>query len=304
MECEKIRKKLTAYLEGVVSPEERRFIEKHLPSCHGCSNTLEDLKRTEGLIKGLEEVEPPPWLKERVVAQVRVEEEAKKSLFRRLFYPLHVKVPIEAFATVLIVVVAIYVFRAGEPEIKGSLAPSTTQQVVGKGEASKETPSKESTPGGSLFQEASPRMASPKEAQKERADLPALGRELLEKETLGPGRGEGAGAQKVREEAPAAPFGLRAPAQKRTEAISITIHAKDVETTIREVENLLARLGANRIERKPTERAEIIAADLRAEKLEDLFEKLKTVGEIVEKDAASGIAKGDARVRIEIIGNP
>ena len=357
MECRKIREMLTAYLEGFVSSEERILIEKHIPSCHGCSNVLKDLKRAGELVKGLEEVEPPPWMKQRVMAQVRAEEEARESIFRRLLYPLHIKVPIEAFATVLIAVIAIYVFRAVEPEIKKDHGPSATQQVVAEGEASKEAPVKESPPGGSLLQEASPQMAPPKEPQKgmadspapggetlalrgaqserirKRADSPAPGRETPAEESLRPGGGEGVGAQRVREEererkevasrqkderaagsamkrdmerkaSPAPPPRLRAFGPKRTEAIGVTLHARNVGIAIGEIENLLVRLGANRIEREYAEGAEVITAELQAEKLKDLLEKMKTVGEVKEKDAITDIAKGDTAIRIEIIGNP
>jgi hypothetical protein len=118
MECKVIRAKLSAFLEGAVSPEERRLIGEHLPACHACSDALEDLKKTEVLLRGLEEVEPPAWFKQKVMARIRAEQEAKKSILQKLFYPLHVKIPIEAFATVLIAVVAIYIFKAVQPEMK------------------------------------------------------------------------------------------------------------------------------------------------------------------------------------------
>ena len=118
MECKIIREKLSAFLEGAVSPEESTLIGEHLQACQTCSMALEDLRKTEVLVKGLEKVEPPAWLKQKVMARIRAEEEAKKSILQKLFYPLHVKIPIEAFATVLIAVAAIYIFKAVEPDIE------------------------------------------------------------------------------------------------------------------------------------------------------------------------------------------
>lgn len=139
MECKGIREKLSSYLEGMVSPEEKRLIEQHLPSCQECSTAVVDLKKTRELVQTLEEVEPPPWFTQKVMARVRAEEEARKSLLQKLFDPLRVKVPIQALATVFIVVIAIYVFKAGEPEMKKSVqAPSVTGQVTLSDEASKQ----------------------------------------------------------------------------------------------------------------------------------------------------------------------
>ena len=123
-ECKHIHEMLPALLEGVLSPDGKRLVLEHLATCRHCSMALEDLKKVAQLIRGLEEVEPPPWFKQKVMSQVREESERKKGLFGRLFYPLHVKVPIQALASVLIVVLALYVYRSVEPEIKVVQAPS------------------------------------------------------------------------------------------------------------------------------------------------------------------------------------
>ena len=130
MECKGIRERLSAYLEGAASLEEKSLIEHHLSSCQACGAVLEDLKKAAALVKGLEEVEPPAWMTQRVMSRIRAEEAAKKGLFRRLFYPLHVKIPIEAVATVLIAVAALYVFRSVEPKMSAVQAPSAPEQVL------------------------------------------------------------------------------------------------------------------------------------------------------------------------------
>ena len=127
MECKGIREKLCAYLEGVVSPEESRIIEEHLNSCQECGTNLADLKKAEDLVKDLAEVEPPAWLTQKIMSRVRAEGERKKGIFQRLFYPLHIKVPIQALATVFIAVIAVFVFRAVEPEMKLAHLPGANQ---------------------------------------------------------------------------------------------------------------------------------------------------------------------------------
>ncbi len=141
MECKDIREKLSFYLEGTLPAEEKRLIGEHLNSCPQCGTALQDLKRTEELVKNLEEVEPPAWMTQKIMARVRAEQEKKRGIFQKLFYPLHIKVPIEALATVLIAVVAVYVFRAVEPEMKSMPVPPAVGPIITREEAPK--PSRE-----------------------------------------------------------------------------------------------------------------------------------------------------------------
>ena len=124
-ECKHSQEMLPAFLEGVLSPDEKTLLLEHLATCRECKDALEDLKKVAQLVQGLDEVEPPPWFTQKVMSHVREEaERKKKSLVARLFYPLQVKVPIQALASVLIVVMALYVYRSLEPEMKVVEAPS------------------------------------------------------------------------------------------------------------------------------------------------------------------------------------
>ncbi len=135
MECKQARAMLGPYLEELLSSEEKRLVEEHLVSCARCRDALEDLQRTAGLLRNLEEVEPPPWFTQKVMARVREEAEKKKAgILERLFFPLRVKVPIQALATALIVVLALYVYRAVEPETRLAQAPPETARVITKNE--------------------------------------------------------------------------------------------------------------------------------------------------------------------------
>lgn len=89
---------------------------------------LADMKKVIEHIKGLETVEPPVWMKQKIMAKVRAEAEPKKGLFEKLFYPLHVKLPVGAIATVAIALTTLYVFRTIEPEVK--LAKAPTEEVA------------------------------------------------------------------------------------------------------------------------------------------------------------------------------
>ena len=138
MTCKEIEILLPALIEGEISAEESKRIRNHLMRCHSCSKALEDLKASGEMVRNLEEVEPPSWLKTRVMARVREEAGQKESILRKLFYPLHVKIPIQALATVLIAVVAWNVYKTGEPEFRQIAAPPAAVQEAPRPQAPSE----------------------------------------------------------------------------------------------------------------------------------------------------------------------
>lgn len=116
MSCKKIRDSLSPYLEGLVSAEEKRAVREHLDRCSQCRATLEDLEKTQALLNSMEEVEPPPWMAAKIMARVRDEaEKASLKGWRKFFYPFHIKIPLQAFATILVVVLAVQLYKTMEP---------------------------------------------------------------------------------------------------------------------------------------------------------------------------------------------
>ena len=143
MECDKIQEQLSAYLDDALSPAEKGIIDNHLRSCPKCRKALADLEMTISSIKGLDEIIPPPWLTQKIMTRVKAESERKKkSLLQKLFYPLHIKLPIEAVGIFLIAITALYVFKGMEPELKTGMTPSeeTVSEYAAKGKARKPRP--------------------------------------------------------------------------------------------------------------------------------------------------------------------
>ena len=130
--CQDFEKKLPAYQEGLVSGLDKKELEEHLRSCESCRLALQDLNKTRDLLGRLLEVDPPPWFTRKVMARVREEAEGKRGLLRKLFYPLHIKIPLEAVASILVVVLAVYVFKATDPEMSLLRAPSESVPPVPK----------------------------------------------------------------------------------------------------------------------------------------------------------------------------
>ena len=135
MTCKEIEDLLPGMIDGALPETEKKRIEAHLETCATCRKAFADLRTSDEQVKSLEEVEPPPWLKTRVMARVREEAEQKEGFLRRFFYPLHVKVPVQALATVLIAVVAWNVYKTGEPEFRQMAPPPAAVQEAPKAQA-------------------------------------------------------------------------------------------------------------------------------------------------------------------------
>jgi hypothetical protein len=118
MTCSEIESRLSAYLDDGLPPEERKRIEGHVAACPRCVMALADLKRTMGLLRDLEAVEPPPFFEQKIMARVREDAGRRRGILQKLFYPLHIKVPIQAMATILISVAAVYVYQTGGPDMR------------------------------------------------------------------------------------------------------------------------------------------------------------------------------------------
>jgi hypothetical protein len=146
MTCSEIENRLPAYLEDLLSPEERKSIAGHLASCPRCSRAFADLKKAEELVRGLGEVEPPPFFEQRIMSRVREEAGQKRGILRKFFYPLRIKIPIQALATLLIAVLVFYVYQKSEPEMKQMAPLPIPLTELGKGQVTAESPKAPAVP--------------------------------------------------------------------------------------------------------------------------------------------------------------
>jgi hypothetical protein len=112
-----IRKLLSAYCGDDLGSAERVRIEEHLAGCAACRAELADLQTALRLIRTTPEAEPPAWLAKRIMARVRDQQREKRSWLQRIFFPLHVKLPIEAAALLLVCVSGYYLARNVETEL-------------------------------------------------------------------------------------------------------------------------------------------------------------------------------------------
>jgi Putative zinc-finger/Predicted integral membrane protein (DUF2275) len=124
MKHDDIRHKLSDYLDGSISAREKTEIENHLKTCRECSDALQELRKTIEHIKTVDEIDPPAWMTQKIMAAVRAEAEGKESIFRRFFHPLMFKHPIQAIAVLFIAVTGFYIYQAIGPASRPSEAPA------------------------------------------------------------------------------------------------------------------------------------------------------------------------------------
>ncbi len=345
MDCKHIEEKLPAYLEGVLPPDEGKLVEGHVTACPNCRRALEDLVKADKLIRGLEEADPPPWLKNKIMAAVREERERREGFLRKLFYPLHIKIPATALATVLIAVFAVYVFRAVEPETRYlHQVPSEPARVAQDKEISKSpetvTRSKVAVPevrGGKgeiavpeadRVSERKPVLTASKEAATQPAKQVLAERKVAERQEAAPGVSAGAADRQatmakralppakkeealygsaVKDELPAPAVAAKVKTATREKpGYNYSLYARDPEAVMSDVERMLTESGARKITRALREGRGIVTAEIEAGKTREIFEKLKSLGEVdfKEKDRATEHPTGTVGIKIEVLPGP
>jgi hypothetical protein len=318
MTCKDIEDRLAAYQEGAITPEEKTLVEAHLSTCAKCSSVLADLKKTDDLLKDLPEVELPPWFTQKVMAQVREETEHKDSLLKKLFYPFHVKIPIEVFATLFVVVLGLYVYKTTGSEMKVvQRPPPALVEITPKDEALKygEDKAKIDTEGFHQKEPASQPPASGKrkkiaaETMLEKKQetpavstpaLPAPARSLTkERDTPVPA---GAALRDEREKKlfQAAPRPEKIDVQKPT-FIALILSVEDVAKASIDVEKVLSESGALITKGEFREDAQTLVAYFPARKLEQLIGRLRNIGDVKDYRSMTEATEASIQVTIQII---
>jgi hypothetical protein len=235
----------------------------------------------------------------------------------------------QALASVLIVVLALYVYRSVEPEMKVAQTPSDTayekgtilqdrlQQSRGKADRAAKAPSPSSPASEPAKveknEEAADRQTqglstatpSPKQrepVQEEKIVPPAAAPREAETTVSG-----GTGA--TMKQSPGVPAPQAAPEHrlsiaKKTEQTNITLRANDVITATVEVKELLSQLGARSIAAESHSGRALITAELGVQRIEEFFKKLRDLGQVEEKGLPPAFAEGLVSIRIEVTGKP
>jgi anti-sigma factor RsiW len=130
--CHDLQKLLPLYEEGILSDAEKRAVEEHLAQCGDCRREMAFLQKADRLVKNLSPVDEPPWFQQRIMARVR-EEAGQKSFWQKWFHPLSFRIPVQIAATIVIAVLAVYIYRSGDEQVQrilpGAPQPAIQDQV-------------------------------------------------------------------------------------------------------------------------------------------------------------------------------
>ena len=201
-----IRHKLSEYIDNALNAEERTEVEAHLKSCQKCSNALEELRKAVEQVRQAEEIEPPTWMTQKIMAKVRAEAEMKQSWYQRLFFPLASKLPIQAVAVLFLAVTAYYVYQNTNPAERYKEAPPATFES-----AKQEAPALAPAPEPKIQGEPAPRAKNvPQSPQYKALDM----KQEYEKPAP-PAPVGAAGAPAPAASAPTAEMKKEAPSEKR-----------------------------------------------------------------------------------------
>ena len=311
MECNDVQEKLSSYVEGIISHDERMLIDKHLTLCQKCCEFLADLKKTVEYINNLEDIEPPAWLTQKIMTRVKTEVPQKKGIFQKLFYPLHIKLPIEAVAVIIIAVTALYIFKTIQPVVRLANAPSeevTTQSPLQEKDSfQKDLKSNENViplypplekGGKGGFEPEEPMPSEKPETMGKFKEAPKAPTPVVKQDEIRPSAGAVAKDESKTEVLSRAP---KASSEIKGKIISLTINVKDIETAGKEIEKAFTQLGGRIIKTESFENKEVVTTQLDSKKLKELFERLKRIGEVKEKEADLKVLEGDVSITIEII---
>ncbi|MEN8263790.1 MAG: DUF2275 domain-containing protein [Nitrospirota bacterium] len=310
MECENIQKKFSDYLDGLLSVDERKHADEHLKSCAECSHALEELRKTVALTKGLEEVEPPPWLEQKVMAEVREGERRKEGLFQRLLFPVNSRFPIELIATLAIAVTAFFVFRSVEPDLE----KISQDQVTVQGESDRIESNKKADEEKERFLlekdvKKLPKKAAPakrkmfmkipriRAEKKEASDKPAA----LAQEEMMLRDSQGEPGMKLNEGPPAfAPAAVGSSAGEK-ESISVTVYVENFKVSADRIKEMMKELKGEIVKTEHFEDKDIMTVVIDSNKINRVINQLKILGEIKEKEIVREDLDGKVEMKIRFM---
>jgi len=301
MTCSEIENQLVAYMEGILSPEDRKNIEGHLASCLHCSRALAGLKKTEELLHNLEDVEPPPFFEQRIMARIREDAAQKKGILRRLFYPLYIKVPVQVVATLVVAVFAFYLYQKGEPEMKQVIPLQIPVTEDTKSRAM-------SGPSGTVEEQNLTELHAPiREETSLVARTPSPPVVAREKDMP---HGEAKALNAMRDKAETRAGGVpekltmqqmsKEKAAEKRASIDMTMYVEHAPGAIREIEERLSRFNARIIDRQHRETEEILRIEIAGRSVAAFLDQLKTIGSVEEGKIAPAAPDGNATLIIKI----
>jgi hypothetical protein len=116
MNCHEARDLFSAKADDLLAAEQRAALDAHLRGCADCPREWERFRQTVSLLHSVGEVRAPAGFASRVIDAARREPWPRR-LLRGMLLPLHVRLPLEVAALLLVSTLAIFIYRQS-PELQ------------------------------------------------------------------------------------------------------------------------------------------------------------------------------------------
>ncbi|MCK9197100.1 MAG: zf-HC2 domain-containing protein [Syntrophales bacterium] len=338
MTCNEIENRLSAYMEGLLPPGEKKDTEEHLATCPRCRQALSDLKQVEKLVKGLEEVEPPLFFEHRIMSLVREEAGQKQGFLRRIFHPLYIKVPVQVLATLLIAVLGFYVFQKGDPAMK-QMAPlplpmAESRKVLVPDESPRGTshpavvkPAPQQSAGDLPGDNRRP-FAPPPPGSGGKADrnadvqaptgkdylsgpspaVPAIQSREMDIPTTGAATSGRVRDRAEKRESGQSPETLVLEQKRKVKVtdpdVKVTIYVEDTSVALKKIEDRLGQVNARIMDREHREGKELMNAAIPPHNIAAFLERIEGIGRVSMEKRLPAVPDRHITIRIEIVARP
>lgn len=335
MDCHSVQEQLSLYIEGDIPYEEKLRIDNHLKSCRSCNESLAGMRKTIQLVNNLEDIDPPYWLTQKIMGRVKAEAKPKKGFWKTIFYPLHIKLPIEAAAVVIIAITSVYIFKTMQPETqfapeppaevtdtltiqpheratqkdKDSIRKHITVDTVAKepGRFSPPLPHqyRAGAPGETVRDKADTGKPEPRtedlhtehSAEADRSSGVAESRE-------GQVPSRGSAEEGLPKRGESASLQMKALPEKEKASVLLTVYAEDTGRAGEEIMKAVGQFHGKTRGRQTAAGRDVIYAKIDCVNLYEFIEKTKLYGQINEKWPVPEGCEGTIEIRIEIFRKP
>lgn len=114
MKCDDVKLLLDEYLEGSLPAGDAAQVKEHLGKCADCRGELQFLRKYLKKMEKFPALKAPDDLLENI--RRKIDAPARGALVSRLFFPLKIKVPLEAAALLALAVTGLLIFKPFGPE--------------------------------------------------------------------------------------------------------------------------------------------------------------------------------------------
>lgn len=306
---DEIRKMLAAMVGNDLPAAEQEIVRQHVAQCPECWSELARLQTVVKAVRETPEVDPPSWLTSRIMARVEEEAVPKPSWLKRLFLPLHIKLPIEGLALLMICVVAWYVMQEMGRSPQMPIVLPKVQAPVSAPVMEKITPpparlQQAATPAPPPQDYASPPPGQAPSAAPSLAPPPAreqsdrMGRSKAATEVMPSAVREqatgGSPAMAERKMAATMRKADSSPSPAESAPLRLRLDVSEPDSVNEKLSSIALRLGGTVVDSRPG----LFTVRIEADRLPELIEQISRLGRVVERPIGTVPSKGTTQLQV------